>query len=82
MKNTLSKIKVLIGILETPDLNAIDCITIIKSIVQTLQTNSDDSAGMDNLIRSSITFAEKMGINAEADFRKYHRKRRKDEIAQ
>lgn len=47
----------------------------IKSTVQTLQTINDDSTGIDNVIRNSIVFAEKMGIDAEDDFRKHHRKR-------
>lgn len=75
LKNILPKIKILTETIESPKLNIIDCINIIKVTAQNLNLISTNSKSLDDLIQSAIQFAENIGIDAKTDFLRHHRRR-------
>lgn len=73
LKNILPKIKILTETIETPKLNIIDCINLIKTTAFNLRNIDYDS--LNNLIEGAIKYAEKLNIDPYSDFSKYHRRR-------
>lgn len=75
MKNVMYKIKILIEVIESPNLNIIDCKNLMETTTGLLKKMMDDSSDIDNLISAAKEMASNIGIDAAADFRKYHRRR-------
>ncbi|XP_050516542.1 uncharacterized protein LOC126891410 [Diabrotica virgifera virgifera] len=75
LKNILPKIKILTETIETPNLNIIDCINLIKTTALNLRNTDYDHNSLNSLIESAIKYAEKLNIDPYSDFSKYHRRR-------
>lgn len=75
MKNIMYKIKALIEIIESPNLNIIDCKNIMVITTELLRKFTNDSSDINNLISAAKAMASNIGIEAEADFKKHHRRR-------
>ncbi|XP_050509137.1 uncharacterized protein LOC126886307 [Diabrotica virgifera virgifera] len=75
LKNILPKIKILTETTETPNLNIIDCINLIKTTALNLRNTDYDHNSLNSLIESAIKYAEKLNIDPYSDFSKYHRRR-------
>ncbi|CAG9830216.1 unnamed protein product [Diabrotica balteata] len=75
LKNILPKIKILTETIETPNLNIIDCINLIKTTALNLRNTDYNHNSLNSLIESAIKYAEKLNIDPYSDFSKYHRRR-------
>ncbi|XP_065667626.1 uncharacterized protein LOC136087925 [Hydra vulgaris] len=73
MKNIIEKIKILTEILESPNFNVIDSINVIESTAKNIHNISNDTDAMNNLIESAVIFSRKLHIDAENDYKRYHR---------
>ena len=77
MKNIMMKTKQMTEALQAENLNIVDAMTIVKATVESLKRISNDSHAMDNEIQAGILYAEKLGGNPKAEFRRKHRMRRR-----
>eukprot|EP00112_Aurelia_sp_Birch-Aquarium-sp1_P025263 Seg831.20 transcript_id=Seg831.20/GoldUCD/mRNA.D3Y31 product="hypothetical protein" protein_id=Seg831.20/GoldUCD/D3Y31 len=75
MKNIMRKTKQMTEALQAEDLNIVDTMTIIRATVCGLQRINEDSLAMDYLIEAGVQFTDKLGGNAEAEFKRKHRAR-------
>lgn len=75
MKNVMYKVKMLTESLESMQLNVIDAVSLIGHTTKSLMFINLDMNGMDGLIDSAQTFANKLGIDSEDDFSRHHRRR-------
>jgi hypothetical protein len=62
--------------LQSEDLNVIDAITIVQSTVNNLQNVNNNINGMNKEIQVAASFAEKLGVDVDSDFLRYHRQRK------
>ena len=76
MKNIMYKSKRMTETLQSQDLNVIDAITTVETTVKSLEIAKNDIHGMNAEIKAAASFAEKLGINVDSDFRRHHRQRR------
>ena len=67
------KFKNLTEQLEAVELNILDALQLIKSTVQSFEFIRNDSEQMTSMIESGMSFAQKIGIDVEGDFKKHHR---------
>lgn len=68
MKNIMYKMKILTESFEAKDLNIIDGLMLLNSSTEIFNTINDDKLAMDNLIESSIKYAQQLGIDPESEF--------------
>ena len=76
MKNIMYKSKRMTETLQSQDLNVIDAITTVETTVKSLEIAKNDIDGMNAEIKAAASFAEKLGIDVDSDFRRHHRQRR------
>ena len=77
MKNITTKTKQMTELLQAEDLNIIDAIVIIKSTIEGLCRINKDEDGMNAEIQAGIQFTSRVGGNANEEFKRKHRLRRK-----
>ena len=75
MKIILNKIQILSEVIESPQLNVVDCKLITESTIKLLEKMNEDTIALNNEISSAKSFSEKLGIDPENDFKKHHRRR-------
>ena len=76
MKNIMYKSKRMTETLQSQDLNVLDAITTVETTVKSLEIAKNDIDGMNAEIKAAASFAEKLGIDVDSDFRRHHRQRR------
>ena len=80
MKNVMlktSKPCKLAEALQAEELNILDALKNTRSTISVLKRFKASESEMNDQIKASCKFAEKIGIDPEEDFKKHHRKRRK-----
>ena len=70
MKIILNKIQILSEVIESPQLNVVDCKLITESTIKLLEKMNEDTIALNNEISSAKSFSEKLGIDPENDFKK------------
>lgn len=68
------KIKILIEVIETPDLNIIDCKNVMEVTTTLLQKMIQDEE-LNNLISAAKSMAKRFAVDADTDFKRHHRRR-------
>jgi hypothetical protein len=63
-------------ILQKEDLNIIDAITIMESTIKSLEYVNNDVDAMNAEIQAAVIFAERLGVDAQTDFQRHHRRRK------
>ena len=77
MKNVMLKTSKLAEALQAEELNILDPLKNTRSTISVLKRFKASESEMNDQIKASCKFAEKIGIDPEEDFKKHHRKRRK-----
>ena len=77
MKNIMLKTSKLAEALQAEELNILDALKNTRSTISVLKRFKASESEMNDQIKASCKFAEKIGIDPEEDFKKHHRKRRK-----
>ena len=77
MKNVMLKTSKLAEALQAEELNILDALKNTRSTISVLKRFKASESEMNDQIKASCKFAEKIGIDPEEDFKKHHRKRRK-----
>ena len=77
MKNIAYKTKSLVVQLQSVELNILDATGLVHGTLSILQKLCDDDKMIDDQIEASVIFARNIKIDAEADFKRHHRRPRK-----
>ena len=77
MKKVMLKTSKLAEALQAEELNILDPLKNTRSTISVLKRFKASESEMNDQIKASCKFAEKIGIDPEEDFKKHHRRRRK-----
>ena len=76
MRNVMYKLKNLTESLESSSLNILDAMTLVDACISILKSIiASHDKEIDNLIDSAAQFASSIGVTAEDDFQRHHRRR-------
>lgn len=75
MKNVMYKMKMMIDILQTEELDVSGALLTMNETKESLERIRNDESGIHDEIQAACSFAKQFDVDAEYEFRKIHRKR-------